>query len=381
MKRRMLSLLCLLALCAALFPPTRAANPVCFTAVDYNVLPLTADSMPVWSGGVLYVPYFAFDAGTTGVSLGTSSTYNKSSGTVSVFSLRDMLVFDLNTGVCRNLHTGEIVPGKAILRNGKAYLPAARVCSFFGLSQPSYISTEYGYLVRLKRHDAVLPDAQFIDAASNILTTRLRDYNQSLQPAAESPSTPAKPSTPPPKEPEAEPSSVPTYLAFRCETGQAAPAIAQTLEENGRLGLFFFPADQIGAQGPLIRRLLGGGHSVGILAEEDTAAKTQELLGLGRAALETVARTRTYYALVPEAHRPQVQQDGWVCWDVGANAVPNPARTIYSSALSTVRALPKRGSAHVTMDDSQRSADTLPYLLRMLRERNYTVSIPRETKL
>ena len=43
MRRRILCLLCALALAAALFPSALAAEDVCFTAINDNVLPLTAD--------------------------------------------------------------------------------------------------------------------------------------------------------------------------------------------------------------------------------------------------------------------------------------------------------------------------------------------------
>ena len=376
MKRRIWAMLCVVCLCLALFVPTQASGDVCFTSVNDTVLPLTADSMPVWSGGILYVPYSVFDAGTTGISLGTNSIYSKTSGTVSVFNIHQMMVFDLEEGTCVDLHSGNKIQARAILRNGKAYLPAARVCSFFGLSAPSYELTDYGYLVRIKSSDAALTDAQFIDAASNIMSNRLRDYNQSLQ-AQTQPSTP----TPPVSPQEPEPMAVPTYLAFRCDTLQAGAAIADTLDQNGMVGLFFFPAGEIGRQGDLIRRLLGCGHSVGILAEGGSSEQTLTLLDEGSRALDAVAHTRTYFALVPEGHRQHATNDGWVCWNDSITAVPDGSSSAYSHARTTVRTLPKKGSAYITMDDSQFSADALTALLRQLRERKYTVTIPRETRL
>lgn len=376
MRRRIWATLCVLCLCLTLFPPSRAAGDVCFTSVNDTVLPLTADSMPVWSGGVLYVPYSVFDAGTTGISLGTSSIYNKNSGTVSVFNMHQIMLFDLEAGTCIDQHSGKSISARAILRSGKAYLPAARVCSFFDLSTPTYQLTDYGYLVRIKNGDAALTDAQFIDAASNIMNSRLRDYNQSLS-NQEQVTTPNQPSAP--QEPES--TAVPTYLAFRCDTLQAAEAIADTLDQNGNVGLFFFSAHEIGRQGSLIRRLLGCGHSVGILAEGDTAEQTLELLEDGSQALSAVAHARTYFALVPEAHRQRAQERGWVCWDDSVDAVPDGSLSAYSHALTTVRALPKKGSAYLTLDDSQLSADAISFLLRQLSYRNYTTAIPRETRL
>lgn len=384
MRRRFLALLCAMTLCLALLAPSHAAGEVCFTAVNITVLPLTADSMPVWSGGTLYVPYTVFDANSTGVSLGTGSIYSKSSGTVRVFSVSQILVFDLNEGNCYNQHTGERMSGRAIMRNGKPYLPAARVCSFFGLNPPSYLSTPYGYLVRITNGDAsnkrYYTDAMFIEAGGDVLRDRLRDYNQSIAPVED----PAAPSTQQPAAssgPEPGAATIPTYLAFRCQTGQAGQAIADTLDQNAAAGLFFFPVEEIGRQGGLIRRLLGSGHSVGILAEGDNLAQTQELLQAGRQALEAVCHTRTYFALVPEDQRQALEVDGWVCWNSSVDAIPDGSRTPYNHAAGTVRALPKKGSVNITLDDSQATADAMTYLLRQLKDKQYTITIPRETRL
>lgn len=385
MRRRFLALLCAMALCLALLPPSQAAGEVCFTAINITVLPLTADSMPIWSEGTLYVPYTVFDANSTGVSLGTGSIYSKSSGTVRVFSVSQILVFDLNEGNCYNQHTGERLSGRAIMRNGKPYLPAARVCSFFGLNPPSYLSTPYGYLVRITNGDAsskrYYTDAMFIDAGGDVLRDRLRDYNQSLAPSEESttPSTQQPSSSDTTQQPGG--TDIPTYLAFRCETGQAGQAIADILDQNAAAGLFFFPVEEIGRQGDLIRRLLGSGHSVGILAQGDSLAQTRELLDAGRLALEAVCHTRTYFVLIPEGQRQELETDGWVCWSSSVDAIPDGSLTAYNHVAGIVRALPKKGSACITLDDSQATADAMTYLLRQLKDKQYTITIPRETQL
>lgn len=384
MKRRILALLCTICLCLTLFLPTRAVGEVCFTSVNDTVLPLTADSMPLWSGGVLYVPHTVFDASVTGISLGTNSAYNKNTGMVSIFNMHQMLTFDIENATCFDQHTGQTFSGRAIVRNGKAYVPVARVCTFLGLSAPSYQLTEYGYLVRIKNSDAALDDETFIDAASNILSNRLRDYNQSLKPKPQAPAVtpPAPTPSQPAVTPQApDPITIPTYLSFRCDTLQAGAGIADILEQNGSVGLFFFPAHKISSQGELVRRLLGCGHSVGILAEGDTPEQTFALLQDGSLALDAVAHTRTFFALVPKGHRQSVSDSGWVCWDGGAEAIPDGSLSPYSHALTAVRALPKRGHAYLLLDDSQHTANSMRSLLRQLGERSYTISIPRESRL
>ncbi len=378
MRRRIWAFFCAACLCLTLFLPAQAVSNICFTSVNDTVLPLKADSMPLWSGGVLYVPHTVFDVGNTGISFGTNSAYNKNSGIVSIFNMHQMLVFDIGAATCYDHHTGQTFSGRAIIRNGKAYVPAARVCTFFGLSAPTYQLTEYGYLVRIKNIDAVLDDETFIDAASNIMRNRLSDYNQSLQPATPTAPQPAIPQPVAPPEPE--PTAIPTYLAFRCDTLQSGADIANTLEHAGDVGLFFFPAHEIGRQGALIRRLLGCGHSVGILAEGDTPDQTMTLLKEGSLALDAVAHTKTYFAHVPKNHQQSAEENGWVCWN-GKQAIPKGTVSPYSHALSAVRDLPKRGRAYLLMDDSLHSSNALRSVLRQLDEQNYTISIPRESRL
>ena len=91
--------LAILLVCfSLLIPPPAAAAEVCFTAVNDNVLPLTADTMPIWYKSLIYVPYTVFDSGSTGVDLGLNSTYDPSSAMVNIYNLRQILAFDLNAG-------------------------------------------------------------------------------------------------------------------------------------------------------------------------------------------------------------------------------------------------------------------------------------------
>lgn len=385
MRRRLPAAVCILALLFTLFVPIHANESICFTAVNDRILPLTDETMPVWSGGVLYVPYSVFDASATGVSLGVTSTYLKSSGIVSVFTLKNMLTFDLNDGTCRSQRTGTLLQGRAIIRNGTAYVPAGLVCSFFGLSY-SYLHGEYGYMVRITSptDEYRLPDDIFVDAGSNIMRNRLRDYNQSLQP--EQPAAPVQPVQPtmptvPTPEPEPEPTTVPTCLAVRCGVGQSTLTIAQALEQNDQTALFFFPAHDIGAQGGLIRRLLGYGHRIGILAEGESEQETQELLSMGTQALQTVAHIRTYFALVPDSQQSALSGEGWVFWQGGASVTPPVGKSSYTYISGLIRTLPKNGRAKLLLDDSAPCGELITPLLRQLASQGYILSIPRETTL
>ena len=156
-----------MALCLALLCPLPvSAADLYFTATNDSLAQLTTDTMPLWSGGVLYVPYTVFDSRTnsTGIDLGVNASYSRSDSTVKLFTPRKFLVFDLNNGTCRDDLTGESYSARAIIRNGRPYLPVKTVCDFFGLTS-SYSAISQAYLVRIKNDAVVLSDAKFIAAA------------------------------------------------------------------------------------------------------------------------------------------------------------------------------------------------------------------------
>ena len=135
-KRRAVRLLLAAVLILGLFPPVPAsAATLYFTAVNNSVAPLTSDTMPFWSGGTLYVPYSIFDASLNkiGVGLGLYTSYNRDSRTVTLFNLRQMLIFDLNSGTCRDDVTGTTYISRAIMRGGRPYLALSTVSSHFDL--------------------------------------------------------------------------------------------------------------------------------------------------------------------------------------------------------------------------------------------------------
>lgn len=203
------------------------------------------------------MPASLFDGSATnasyGVTLGVSLTQSQSSGTITLYSLSGILVFDLNSGICVDQQTGELLSGRAITRNGRIYLPLNIVVDFFGL-RSSYLHTDYGYLVRIKNRDdtasngrrSILTDDVFIDSAGNQMNLQLKEYQKSLLPVEEPETpdvTPAVPADPPGQE--LDPTSIPTYLAFRCQTGEALDSILTTLEKSGKSGVFFFAPEEL----------------------------------------------------------------------------------------------------------------------------------------
>ena len=401
--------------------PASAAN-LYFTAINNSVAPLSSNTMPFWSGGAIYVPYSIFDANLNGinVSLGLYTSYNRSNNTITLFNLRQMLVFDLSKGTCWDEMTGTTYSARAVMRGGTAFLPLNMVSSFFGLSysynQLPYISQ--GYLVRIKSADAVSDDASFIDAAQTVINNRLRDYTQSLSPAdttnpsvkpgttpgpGTSPGTTpgttpgtgtgtnpgttpgtnpgtTSPTTPPAAPEEPDETETVAYLALRCKSAEGLASAMNALDAAGRSAVFFLTPQLLEEEGDLVRRALGTGHSVGILA--DSGEPVEELLARGTAALETAAHTRTTLACVPAGQRTALEEAGWVCWTETARLQPSDTVSPSSFASSTIRRLKNRqGPVYLTLEGGDSAARVLPVLLRQLGSSDYIVSIPMETRL
>lgn len=371
-------------LCIGLFLPLEvSAADLYFTAINDSVSPLTSDTMPFWSGGILYVPYTVFDASlnSIGVDLGMYASYSRNRNTVTLYNGPLDLEFDLNSGTCRDVATGDTYRARAIMRSGKPYLPLNTVCSFFHLTY-TYSTLPYipqGFLVRIKSADVVLSDSDFIDAASNTINRRLRDYTQSLSSAETT--SPARPGTAVTEEPVPS-SSVPTYLAVRCTGADGLTGILSALDNAGRCAVFFLSPQVIREEGDLVRRILGTGHSIGILAQGDSLAQTRQLLEEGNRALEQTACARTTLAYAPQDQRSALEEEGAVCWNETLLLSPGDSVGASSFAATTLRRLEgRRRSTYLTLEGGAAGARVLSTLLRQLDSEHFVVSIPMETRL
>lgn len=385
--KRSAALVLVLTMLVTLLNTAQAAGNIYLTAVNENLLELTSDTMPTWSNGVLYVPYTVFDGSYTGINLGISSSYSRDEGTVTLYTLQQMVVFDLNRGTCYNPLTEQTLSGRAILRNGRPYVPVAAVCSYFGLSY-SVIDIDEGYIVRIKSSGVVLSDYSFVDSAQNSIRNRIRDYNQANQ---SQPTPGVLPPTYNPEEPDTDitvpddpvdADVIPTYLAFACEDSQGLSEILDTLDSRNQRAIFFFDAQGLEREDDLIFRILGSGYSIGLLAQGRSASAANRLLEQANQTLSQVAYTRTSVVLVPESQREELEAEGWICWNETASAVPTQgvgSNTHANQVLSRISGNYSR--VYLTLDASSETARVLPTLLRRLAEEGYGVSVPLETRL
>ena len=385
--KRSAALVLVLTMLVTLLNTAQAAGNIYLTAVNENLLELTSDTMPTWSNGVLYVPYTVFDGSYTGINLGISSSYSRDEGTVTLYTLQQMVVFDLNRGTCYNPLTEQTLSGKAILRNGRPYVPVAAVCSYFGLSY-SVIDIDEGYIVRIKSSGVVLSDYSFVDSAQNSIRNRIRDYNQANQ---SQPTPGVLPPTYNPEEPDTDitvpddpvdTDVIPTYLAFSCEDSQGLSEILDTLDSRNQRAIFFFDAQGLEREDDLIFRILGSGYSIGLIAQGRSVSATHRLLEEANQTLSQVAYTRTSVVLVPENQREELEAEGWICWNETASAVPTQGVGTNTYANQVLKRISgNHARVYLTLDGSSETARVLPTLLRRLSEEGYGVSVPLETRL
>ncbi len=374
MRKRMIPLLCALLLCVGLIVPTGADSDVIFISINDNLLTLSSDTMPFWSDGILYVPITTFDSRTTGINLEVYGTYSERSRTVSVYNLNKMLVFDLNDDSCYNYHSGLSYSAKAMVRNGVYFIPVYMVCDFFGLDYNLY-HTASGTLLRIKDDAVELSDAVFIDAASMLMSSRLREYNQSL---VSVPTTPAVP-TPTPSVTPTTPNYTPAYLAVRCSQEGDTAAILWGLETQEAQAIFFLTPDHIAQDGNLVRQLVGSGHTIGILAEGETEEETLLLLAEGNRNLAAAAYTTTTVAMAPRDQWAHLEGDGWLFWDETSALTTQDPEDTARYATAVVRALIQdEDGVLLTLEDTAEMGDCLIDILLQLEGRSFYPSVVTE---
>ena len=95
----------------------------------------------------------------------------------------------------------------------------------------------------------------------------------------------------------------------------------------------------------LVRRALGTGHSVGVLAEGADREETGLLLEQGRVLLERACLLRVTTACVPPEQRDAFEAEGWVCWDETMALAPSESVGPNTFASNTLRRLSGRAYA------------------------------------
>lgn len=274
--RRVTVLLLSLALLLILSPlPTRASSAAAyFTAANDQLMDLTADTMPFYANGVLYVSSKLFEGGELGLSygrninLGLATLYMQGSSLDLRFDLAGQTAYDKQYNVYN---------GYAIEKGGVVFFPLDLVCKYFGLSW-SYNETDTIPLIRVKSASVILSDTRFINAATTLMQSRYDEYGRSQ--SGSHPGGGTVPEPPPPEPPPVQAAEgQKIYLIF---DGQDARDILLALGDIQ--ATFLLTAEDL-SDGDMVRSLVGQGHAVALRLQPGTLDEVAAELRAGRDAL------------------------------------------------------------------------------------------------
>ena len=401
MKRRILAVLaalavCLTALSAALAAGTDTSNIYHLVINDsFFDETLNAATMPIRVNGVIYVPYSVFDRTVAGADFKISYGQQRTDGayTLTLYSINGALIFDLNQGTTTDVR-GSSVNMRAILHNGRPFIPIQAVCAYFNglagttLVQYVYTDTEYGAIIRLRNEDCQLSDYMFRQSALSSLRGRLNRYLQGqAAPPTASPSatsTPARPtaSQPPEEEPEDTPDT-PVCLALRCDgAADGLASCLDTLSQAGITALLLFRPEDLEAQAALVRRGVGEGHTLGLIVPGSSPRAALDALEEGDRLLEGIAWTHARCVLAEDPSADTLEaldQQGVPCWQGNVDGASGDTAALRASRI--LAAIGRQSAARVTMDASALSADALARLIARLEGEGYPIRPAVETQL
>ena len=351
-------LVCALLLLTALAP---RAHAVTFTAINNELLELTADTQPEFYDGKLYVPGSVFANTSLGVVMASArqQIFLYKDGNSLTFSVADGTTKDQTGNYYSNI--------KPIYRNGRIYVPVDFVCVYFGFSY-SYISAPVAPIVRIKS-GSVLDDSVFADAATPSMRNRLSRYESAL-------ATPT---------PSVEPTPVPTadipyygdvsvYIALRGADAEYTPALLERLARAEVRACFFLTAEEMDASPDLVRRMMVEGHSVGLLSRGDDASCWQ-------AASEALLRhtvSRSLLAACCEGGGEAAGDMGLrLCFDGSSPICSENGEYGYNDVMADM--LNADEAVSVLIETDPAAVNMLDRLLDFIRLARFDVRVLRET--
>ena len=391
MKKRILSGLCIVLICLSVLTASvtlgAPRNP-CFMAVNDTLLPLDDRFIPITIDGQYYVPYSVLDSNATGINLGVFTIYSSIHNTLMIYTRDLALNFDLNKGSCVDRH-GNSQSIRAVTRNGRIYVPARFVCEYFGLVYSSR-STAYSPLVRVRNAAATRNDTQFVEQAQTLMAERLSDWRKAQRQDEPSVVTPSPTPTvtvpsPTPTVPEIDKSDVNLYLAFRVDQTAGLESLLARLQYSDISALFFFPASELAEYDEEIRRVLCGGHIVGLTVSGADADEIAQQAAQGNRLLAQIAHVTTYTILPQDeqsaAACEAAKEKGLLCWNTDVDALPDGSLLSerVNRVLKAADAFEEK--VFVLSDASVGGAALMTQLLPELFEMQYTLRLAVETEL
>ena len=351
MKRKLAALaLCLLLVFQMAPLPSGAAGTVYFTAVNKNVLTLSDDTMPFWSGGYLYVPSTIFTG--VGRDLGVSYYPNIAKQTILLYvddTIYSSLVFDLNKDYAID-NEGNMYFQKPIQRGSVIFLPISLIARCFGLLY-STVEVDRGYLVWVRNPDMNMEERYFADAAKSRMDYEYNQYLRNQSAAAEE----TAPET-------SEPSDVTgqrIYLGLEAADAERVESLLDTLDRYDAKAAFYCTASFLETEGDLLRRMSAAGHAIGLVADGADDRPAAEQLEEGNRLLFQAASVKTRLAWIEHAAEEtavEAEAAGFCCLmpDLDRSAYPLNSTSAADTLLQRVNS--RSGAVTVWLGDGTNAA-------------------------
>ena len=351
MRRKLTALVLCLLLVFQLAPvPSEAAGSVYFTAVNKNVLPLSDETMPFWSGGYLYVPSTIFTG--VGRDLGVSYYPNIGKQTILLYvddTIYSSLVFDVNKDYAID-NEGNMYFQKPIQRGGVIFLPISLIARCFGLLY-STVEVDRGYLVWVRNPDMDMEERYFADAARSRMDYEYSQYLRNQGTAAEE-------TVPEQSEP-----SVVTgqriYLSMEAAESAAVSSLLDTLDRYDAQAAFYCTAGFLEEAGDLLRRMSAAGQAIGLIADAADDRPVTEQLEAGNRLLSQAASVKTRLAWIRNATAEAVAEAeaaGFCCLTPDLDRSAYPLSSTGAADTLFQRVTSRSGAVTVWLGDGANAA-------------------------
>ena len=393
MKKRLAAVLCTLALILGLCVSTVSADTKLFFLALNDTLPAAESQItPIQSGGWIYVPVTVFNSRVSGVYLGISYGFTENNRSLIMYNLSGKtLTFDIISGTATGANGETIMPGQILPSGGVIYIPAYPVCDYFGLSY-SYLTTEYGPVLRIKDGNARLSDSAFLSSADSLMRTRYNAANPAPAPTPSAPTSPGaasgssasgrKPETKPAagtqyqqtQEPQEEPPEAPKtfslYVGLRAG-GDVTQAL-NAMDTVKTTAIVFFPTESLEENASQLRQAAGRGHPVGLIPAGDTPEKRLASALAGSDTVSRLLHQETWFVLASDK---ELTEAGFLTW--------SPTFTLPASGTADAlyEAVYQSGSERNGATRLLAGTDQpLAALLSRLTKDGDTILQPRETR-
>lgn len=315
--------------------------------------------MPFWSDGYLYVSSSTFSSG----GLGIYYSRNTIKQTVVLYMSGKALIYHLDTGIVSD-NQGDNYWPPAVTRGSHVFLPISTAANYFGLTY-TYSRVSHGYLIRIRSSDSLLSDSLFVDAAHAQLSSRYSQYQQAAQSSAgiSSPPTPVsgtQTETAKKNEENAESPGVSGKMIHLCIRADAAKtaALVETLNAQGAAATIYFTKTQIQKNGDLVRQVIAGGQTVGLIADaSDKADSVEAQLNAANNALFRAAAEKTRLCAVDggSAAAAAAQKAGYCCLNTEIDRSSTGLQSSRGAESLLRRITARSGAVTVWLSDSVNS--------------------------